>query len=54
MENKLTEADKQTVKNSKEYAERIMSGDADGYDGADGAREVIVLCELIEKYLLNI
>jgi hypothetical protein len=48
---KITEEEKELVKDSKRFAEKIMSGDEMGYDGADGAREVIKLCELIEKLI---
>lgn len=32
----------------KEQAERIYNGDADNYDGADGARYVLKLCKICE------
>jgi len=33
----------------KEKAERILEGDSDNYDGADGARIILELCEEIER-----
>lgn len=33
---------------ARSYAERIMDGNGDGYDGADGAREVLMLCDIID------
>uniref|UniRef100_A0A6M3LBK9 Uncharacterized protein n=1 Tax=viral metagenome TaxID=1070528 RepID=A0A6M3LBK9_9ZZZZ len=30
-------------------AERILEGDSDNYDGADGARIILSLCEEIER-----
>lgn len=41
------------VNSSKEFAQRIMNGDTE-YDGADGAREVIGLCDLAEKLISEI
>jgi len=36
------------IKFIKEQAESILEGDADNYDGADGARIIIELCNVIE------
>lgn len=33
------------TKRSREYAEATLDGETDGYDGADGAREILDLCE---------
>lgn len=41
------------IEEIKEFANKIMSGDADGYDGADGARDVLSLCRLYEQLLLE-
>ena len=37
------------VQSIKEQAERILEGDSDNYDGADGARIILELCEEIER-----
>lgn len=41
---------KEKCQNSLQAAERIMNG-GDNYDGADGAREVINLCGLIQELI---
>lgn len=33
---------------SADFAHRTLEGDTDGYDGADGAREVRDLCDHID------
>jgi hypothetical protein len=45
---RLTEIMSQ-FREEREFAERIMSGEADGYDGADGARTVITLSKLAQE-----
>jgi len=37
------------IESIKEQAKRILAGDSDNYDGADGARIIIELCEEIER-----
>ena len=34
---------------SLSFAEEILDGDSEGYDGADGAREVMDLCNIIRE-----
>ena len=41
--------DIERIKRLKANAERILNGDADNYDGADGARHVLELCKEIER-----
>lgn len=33
----------------KEWAEKVLDGEADGYDGADGEREAVENAEIIIK-----
>jgi hypothetical protein len=42
---------KERVSNARSCAEGIMSGDIDNYDGADGAREVLELCDIIDSLI---
>ena len=42
---------KETVQHYKEQAERILNGESDNYDGADGARNVLELCSIAEEAL---
>jgi len=35
-------------------ADRILSGEGDNYDGADGAREVLHLCSICERLIEEI
>jgi len=32
-------------------AERIMEGDGDNYDGADGARYMLIMCEYVDELI---
>jgi len=48
-----TEYIKNTLQAEREYAERIMNG-GENYDGADGARTVIKLCEIIDSLTRDI
>lgn len=38
----------------QKVAERIMLGDRDNYDGADGARKILDLCEDIDELLKEV
>ena len=38
------ESIKEQMDDEGNFARRIMSGESDGYDGADGARAVLALC----------
>jgi hypothetical protein len=35
----------------QKQAERIMVGDGDNYDGADGARYMLIMCEYVDELI---
>jgi hypothetical protein len=51
MTKKRFEKIKQNVAESLDQADKIMTGDFDNYDGADGAREVQSLCGMFAEVL---
>lgn len=45
---------RESVDNERKFAQRIMEGEVDNYDGADGARTVLELCDFIDSLLAEI
>lgn len=45
---------KNTAKDEAEYADGILEGEMDNYDGADGARAVAQLCRIIDELVAEI
>ena len=45
---------KEIVGCRKGHAERILNGESDNYDGADGARDIFELCEICEELIKEI
>lgn len=50
MENDKLENIEKQIKRAARYAERIMEGET-SYDGADGARTVLEVCDLAEELI---
>lgn len=45
---------KEHIQSHLEQAEYILSGDGDGYDGADGARYIKKLCERFQEFITEV
>lgn len=45
---------KKMVEIEKDSAQKMLEGDIDGYDGADGARTVNHLCDIINELIVDI
>lgn len=42
---------KEHVNEEREIAEGILSGERDNYDGADGARYMLDMCNLVDRLI---